>query len=143
MISLVLIRKTNYSVRRIMLSFNAVITIIAGIIFGAEQSLYTLISLYTNAKVIDTTEKAKIQLTVVISKQKLDVIRDLMLKYTNHGLTYTEAKGGYTGDEKRIIYTVITRDKLQTLSSLIHRIDPSSFIAIQDVVEVKGKFITA
>jgi uncharacterized membrane-anchored protein YitT (DUF2179 family) len=142
-ISLVLIRKTNFSFGRISLSFNTMITIIAGIVFGVEKSLYTLISLYTNAKVVDTiyTSKFKIQLTMVIAKNKLNTVRELVLNHTKHGLTYTEARGGYTGDEKQIIYTVITRDELQTLASLVHKADPSSFITIQDVGEVKGKFI--
>lgn len=143
-ISLVIIRKTNFSFGRISLSFNAMITIIAGLIFGVEKSLYTLISLYANAKVVDTiyTNKFKIQLTMIIAKQKLDTVRDLVLKSTKHGLTYTEAKGGYTDEEKQIIYTVITRDELQTLSSLVHQADPSSFITVQNIGEIKGRFIT-
>lgn len=143
-ISLVLIRKTNYSFGRISLSFNAMITILAGFIFGVEKSLYTLISLYTNARVVDTiyTSKFKIQLTMVISGKKLNTVRNLILNHTKHGLTYTAARGGYTDDEKQIIYTVITRDELQTVASLVHEVDPSSFITIQDVGEIKGKFVT-
>ncbi|RYL93474.1 YitT family protein [Sporolactobacillus sp. THM7-4] len=142
-ISLVLIRKTNFSFGRVSLSFNAMITVIAGILFGVEKSLYTLISLYTNARVVDTiyTGKFKIQLTMIIDRSKFDAVRDLILNHTKHGLTYTEAKGGYTDNEKQIIYTVITRDELQSLVSLVHQVDPSSFITIQDVGEVKGKFI--
>ncbi|WP_281242888.1 YitT family protein [Sporolactobacillus nakayamae] len=142
-ISLVMIRKTNFSFGRISLSFNVMITVIAGIAFGVEKSLYTLISLYTNAKVVDTiyTSKFKIQLTMVIDGDRLDTVRSLVLKHTKHGLTYTEARGGYTDNKKQIIYTVITRDELPQLAALIHQADSSSFITIQNVGEVKGKFL--
>lgn len=142
-ISLVLLRKTNFSFGRISLSFNVMITVIAGILFGVEKSLYTLISLYTNAKVVDTiyTSKFKIQLTIVIDGERLDTVRSLVLQHTKHGLTYTEARGGYTDNKKQIIYTVITRDELPQLAALIHQADSSSFITIQNVGEVKGKFL--
>ncbi|WP_373865439.1 YitT family protein [Sporolactobacillus inulinus] len=77
----------------------------------------------------------------MIDGDKLEAVRSLVLNHTKHGLTYTGAKGGYTDREKQIIYTVITRDELPALAALVHKTDPSSFITIQDVGEVKGKFL--
>ena len=53
-------------------------------------------------------------------------------------VTYIDAEGGYSGRKKRIIYCVISRLEITKIKLLTKEIDPTAFIAIENVHEVEG-----
>ena len=57
----------------------------------------------------------------------------------NRGITSLMAEGGYTQNQKKLLYVAVTTSQMISLKSKILRIDPSAFITIVDVSEVKGK----
>ncbi|BCJ86759.1 hypothetical protein skT53_17440 [Effusibacillus dendaii] len=54
------------------------------------------------------------------------------------GVTYLNGEGGYSGDVKKVIFCVITRLEEAKLKSIVDEIDPSSFLAIGNIHDVKG-----
>ena len=53
-------------------------------------------------------------------------------------VTYIDAEGGYSGRKKRLIYCVISRLEISKIKILTKSIDPTAFIAIENVHEVEG-----
>ena len=57
----------------------------------------------------------------------------------NRGITSLMAEGGYTHNQKKLLYVAVTTSQMISLKNKILRIDPKAFITIIDVSEVKGK----
>ena len=47
--------------------------------------------------------------------------------------------GGYTNEEKEILYCIITRSELTRLKRMVYDIDQNAFMTISDVHEVLGE----
>jgi uncharacterized membrane-anchored protein YitT (DUF2179 family) len=54
------------------------------------------------------------------------------------GVTIIGGRGGYTGREEQILYTVITFRELSRLKQLVSVIDPDAFVVVTDTLEVMG-----
>ena len=54
------------------------------------------------------------------------------------GVTFLEAKGGFSGAPKDVIYSVVTRLEIVKLKAIINDIDPEAFVTISDVSDVMG-----
>ena len=66
-----------------------------------------------------------------------------MLKKLDRGFTYFNASGGFAGEEKQVIYTVINMLELGRLKEYLFDTDPEAFISVQDTGDVIGKrFLT-
>lgn len=76
-------------------------------------------------------------LTVITSMP--DEIGKYILEKVHHGYTIYDARGGYTGDEKKIIITICKRNEAWKLKNKIKQIDPSSFVIISNANEIMGK----
>ncbi|MDD9148079.1 MULTISPECIES: YitT family protein [unclassified Sporolactobacillus] len=129
------------------LSIGLCVSVIDGLIvlssaffISLESALYALISIYLQAKVIDVvqigfnTEK----LALIIS-DKEDELRRSILQEIDRGVTRIISQGGFTGDNRPMLMTVVSRDELTHLKQLVHSVDPESFFIIANATEVFGK----
>ena len=57
----------------------------------------------------------------------------------DRGGTYLSGKGLYTGEDKKIIYTVVSRREVAVLKEYISNIDPDAFITVMDTKEILGE----
>ena len=54
------------------------------------------------------------------------------------GVTYLKGEGAFTGDDKKVIFSVITRLEEAKLKSIVDDLDPKAFLAIGNIHDVKG-----
>jgi uncharacterized membrane-anchored protein YitT (DUF2179 family) len=54
------------------------------------------------------------------------------------GVTYLNGEGAYTGDDKKVIFSIISRLEESKLTTIVEDIDPTAFLAIADIAEVRG-----
>ncbi|HYK74742.1 MAG TPA: YitT family protein, partial [Pseudoneobacillus sp.] len=73
----------------------------------------------------------------IISEQHKE-IGDAILARLGRGVTYLNGEGAYTGDDKKVIFCVITRLEEAKLKSLVEDLDPSAFLAVAAISEVRG-----
>ena len=66
-----------------------------------------------------------------------NILREIVDK-VHRGVTMLEGKGGYSGREIQILYTVITFRELPRLKKLVRAIDPNAFMVVSDTLEVMG-----
>lgn len=57
------------------------------------------------------------------------------------GVTIIDGRGGYTGQEIQMVFTVISHQELPRLKKLINDIDPRAFVVVNDTLEVMGRGI--
>ena len=53
-------------------------------------------------------------------------------------MTYINGQGVYSGEPKKIIYTIVSRIELATLRSIVEEIDPNALVAIENMADVSG-----
>ncbi|MDP2425908.1 MAG: YitT family protein [Candidatus Izemoplasmatales bacterium] len=133
--------KTGKTVGTYQLLFNGMIISVAGIIFGIEIALYTIISHILTSLVIDKVHTGYNFMEVqIISSKGNEIADELRLKMV-HGVTVVDAIGWYSKQPKKMIYTVISVHEMDTYIKLIESIDPSAFVIMDGVTKIHGKFI--
>ncbi len=78
---------------------------------------------------------------IIISKKDSFVIEDKIMKQLNRGITYWRAKGGYTGEEVDVMYTVLSKFEVPTLRRIVYESNPQAFMVIKEGLSVDGNFI--
>ncbi|MEN8077000.1 YitT family protein [Clostridioides difficile] len=131
---------SNLDIGKVGFGFNLIIVTIAAFIFGLPQALYTLISMFITSTILDkvlngfTSKK----LLLVLTEKEEDIIT-YVIKDMHRGITSLMAEGGYTHNQKKLLYIAVTTSQMISLKNRILRVDPKAFITIIDVSEVKGK----
>lgn len=131
--------KTPFSVGEIIMFFNIIIFTVAGFVFNWEQAMYSIIAYYIAYKMIDIViqglEESK---SVYIISDDIDEIGQTIMDRLGRGVTFLHGEGAYTGNDKKVIFTVITRLEESKLKSIVAEIDDNAFLAIGNIAEVKG-----
>jgi uncharacterized membrane-anchored protein YitT (DUF2179 family) len=139
MVAIVLNKKSVFSVGQIVMFFNVFILSSAALVFGWDRAMYSLIAYFIAFKVIDITieglDEAK---AAVIISDYADDIADAITCRLGRGVTYMNGMGGYSKDDKKILYSVITRLEVAKLKAIILDKDPNAFVTINDVSDMMG-----
>ena len=114
------------------------------LLYDLETGLYTGIFMYVFSW---SVQKGQIgfsqRKSVFIISSRPEEVAENVLKKLDRGFTYFHASGGYSKDEKRVIYTVINLLELGRLKEYLFNTDPDAFISVQDTGDVIGKrFLT-
>lgn len=134
-----LAKKFGFSIGEIIMFFNIFIYGAAGFLYKWDRAMYSVLVYFITYKVIDIVlEGLNEAKSVNIISNKSELIGTNIMKKLDIGVTYIKGRGGYTGDEKDIIYCVISRLELAKLKELVKTIDPAAFIAVESVHEVEG-----
>lgn len=138
-VAIILDKRTGFSIGEIVMFFNIFILSSAGLVFGWDKAMYSLIAYFIAFKVIDVTvEGLEESKAVIVISDQPDEIAEVLLARLGRGVTILDGKGAYTGSVKGFLYCVITRLEIAKLKSIIEEIDPSAFVTISDVHEVMG-----
>lgn len=138
-IAIVFNKKIPFSVGETVMFMNIFILGSAGFIFGWDRAMYSLIAYFIAYKMIDVTIQGLDESrSVWIISDKYKEIGETLLARLGRGVTYLEGEGAFTGDNKKVIFCVITRLEEAKLRSIIDDVDRSAFLAIGNINNVKG-----
>ena len=140
-VALVISKKTTFSVGHVVLVFNLVIYSVAGMIFGIDRAMYSLLTYFITFKVIDFVsegfEQAKAAL--IITEKGTDMAKEI---YKRLGRTVTTIRGkGLISGDKEVMYCVLTRMEIYELRHIAEEMDESAFITILEVSDIIGQHI--
>lgn len=133
-------KKWGFSVGEIVMFFNLFIFTAAGVVFANWKSaMYSIIAYFITYRVIDIVieglnESKSVRIITDLSQE----IGSAIMESFDVSVTYMDAVGGFSGQKKRMILCIISRLEIVKLKSLVKTIDPSAFIAIENVHEVDG-----
>ena len=140
-VALVLSRKINLSVGQIVLLFNLIIYSVAGILFGLDRGLYSILTYFITSKVIDlvSTGLEQTKQAFIITEKGTELSKVI---YKTLGRTVTTIKGkGLISGDKEVLYCVLTRIEIYELKKIVNSMDESAFITISDVTDIIGNHI--
>ncbi len=138
-LSLVLSKKWGLSVGEFIMGLNIFIYCGAGLVFGWEKAMYSMLTYFIAYKVIDIVmEGMNSSKSVRIISDKSYEIGQALIERLDIGITYIYGQGGYSRIDKTIIYCIISRLEMSKMKDIIKEIDPNAFISVVDVHETYG-----
>jgi uncharacterized membrane-anchored protein YitT (DUF2179 family) len=138
-LSVILLKRFSIRLGSTILAFNSIILATAAFLFSLEKALYTLIYLFVSSYVINlvVTGLSQRKAVHIISRQWEEISREIMDRI-GRGVTILKGRGGFTGREMQVLYTVVNFRELSRLKQIIRRVDPDAFVVFTDTLEVMG-----
>jgi len=122
-----------------LIDFMVVIT--AGVAFkNMEISLYSTLTLYLSMKMIDLIQEgiSYAKAFYIISRNS-DEIGKAIIAELDRGVTMLSGRGGYTGEDKEVVFCIVHRAQVFQMKDIVKKIDPNAFVILADVYEVLGE----
>ncbi|WP_241242849.1 YitT family protein [Paenibacillus whitsoniae] len=138
-VAILVSKKMPFSVGEIVMFFNVFILGSAGFVYSWDRAMYSLIAYFIAYKMIDVTiEGFDESKSVWVISDNFREIGGAIIDRLGRGVTYMDGEGGFTGDNKKVIFCVITRLEEAKLKSIVEELDPKAFLAVGNIHDVKG-----
>lgn len=138
-LSLLVSKKFGCSVGEFIMGINVFIYLAAGKVFSWESAMYSILTYFIASKVIDAVmEGLNSSKSVRIISDDAGLIGNALIEKLDISITYLKGIGGYSGQDKDIIYCVISRLELPKMIEITKEIDSHAFISVVDVHETYG-----
>ncbi len=137
--ALVLSKKFGFSVGEIVMGFNIFIYALAGVVLTWESAMYSVLTYFIAYRMIDVVlEGLNSSKSIRIISDKWEEIGTTLIEDLDISVTYLHGIGGYSRQEKTLIYCVASRLEMSKMKEVIRQIDPKAFFSVVDVHEVYG-----
>ena len=137
-LSVIFAKKIGISVGSFVMIFNAVLYIVCGIVIQSWiLPLYSIVTYFIGSKTVDFIVEGFDRSTcAMIVTNKATEISEALSETFNAGGTIVNALGGYSKDEKQIIYFIVNHFQINKLKTIVTGIDKNAFISLQDVSDI-------
>ena len=131
-------KRLGVTVGTFVMVYNIILYIICGIVLNSWiLPLYSIVTYAAALKtidfIVDGLDRAKC--AIIITEHPNEVCQKLCEVFGS-GVTYLEAKGGYSNATKSMIYFVVNRYQVVRMKELVHEIDHHAYITISEVADV-------
>lgn len=139
-IALYISHKTNQSAWHYILYGNIAFLILAGLLFGWEQALYSMIFQYVATQTISSLHTRYRLVALNMFTAIPEEVIDTILKHSRHGVTKLWGEGGYSKEPRAMVYMVVTAYEMDEVIALARKVDPNIFIDMSYIEKVYGRF---
>jgi uncharacterized membrane-anchored protein YitT (DUF2179 family) len=139
-ISIYFSEKTGMDSWNLVLVINIVIISIAGIMFGWDKALYSIIFQYASTQVLHVMYKKYQKQTIFIVTNHAAEICDAIYEVSRHGATILGGEGSFEHQERDIVYSVVSGEESKKVLSVVKSIDPAAFVNVIKTEELSGRF---
>ena len=139
-ISIFLSEKKGIDAWGYILAGNIVLLVIGGLLFDFDRALYSIIYQYVITTMLGTYYKRYQQDTLLVVTSKPQEVLEKIYELTHHDGTIITGEGGYSGENKKIIYSVIGRDQSDKVINAIKEMDEGAFTNVIKTEQVNGRF---
>ena len=128
------------SIPVVLFIIDALVVVVAAMVFGLKAAFFALLSLYTSTLAMDAVIKGfNTAMQFVIITRKPEKIIYRIHNELERGCTRLRAQGTYSGDDIGTLLCVISRVEVARLKKLIAEEDPSAFVTVCSVHEALGE----
>lgn len=123
-----------------LLILNIAIFAAAAFQFGAEAVMVALALAFVSSRVLDMVQAGfSASRQAMIITEDPDGVRDAIFNHLRRGVTLLEARGGFTGRSRPMLYVVVAAHEVGRLKLRVAEVDPDAFVAISSAQEVFGE----
>ncbi len=130
----------HISIPQLLAVIDGSIVLLGALVFGIENAMYAIVVVYIVSKISDgMLAGLKFAKMAQIISEKADEIAEVILQDVDRGVTGIKVEGMYSKTEKKMLFCVVTKKEIVELLDIVHKIDPSAFVIVNDVREVMGE----
>ncbi|GMA60881.1 YitT family protein [Alicyclobacillus fastidiosus] len=124
-------------------TIDVVVICVVIIVIGKQVAMYSLVALFVSSRVIDfVIEGAQNgKALTIISDKHMEIVKEVH-EQLERGTTLLQATGGYTGNDRQVVYCVVGREEVVRVQRIVHDVDPTAFVTISNVHEIAGEGFT-
>ena len=130
----------HFTIPQLLAVIDGLIVVLGAVVFGIENAMYAIVVVYIVSKISDgMLEGLKFAKMAHIISDKAEEIAEVILQDVDRGVTGIKVQGMYSKTEKKMLMCVVTKKEIVELMDIVHKIDPSAFVIVNDVREVMGE----
>lgn len=143
-IAIALAERKNIDAWNYILGANVGILAIAGLLFGWDRALYSIIFQFTSTQVIRMLDPAgkRVTLFIVTGRESAGGVC-ACIQDTQHTATLLEGVGLYNGEPCVLIYSVVDSSQSRALTRKVQEYDPHAFVNVIRTDKLRGNFYRA
>lgn len=140
-VAMIVSKYLHVPISRAVLYVDSLVVLFGLVVLGDwKLPLYSLVTIFVSSRVIDyIVDGGSGDKLLFILSEKHDEIRDFILDGLDRGGTYIKASGMYTGDDKEMVFVVVSRREVSLLRDRIRQVDPEAFMIVVDAHETLGE----
>lgn len=141
-LSVIMLNRFSISIGKTFLAVNIIVLIGSAFLFSLDLTLYTLIYFYVNSRIVEIVVSGLSQRKqVMIISPAWEHVSHKLKNDIQRGVTIVSATGGFSGQEVKVLYCVVSMRELSYVKKIIRELDPNAFVVVQNTAEVMGKRI--
>ena len=139
-ISIYLSEKRGMDSWNLILGLNVVILSLAGLLFGWDKALYSIIFQYASTQVLHTLYKKYQRQTLFIVTNKPEEVCRAIYAASYHSATILEGEGSYEHCERNVVYSVVSGAESKRVLQAVRAADEKAFINMINTEQLSGWF---
>lgn len=139
---LIITKLKALSLGSILMLLDGSIVVMAMVVYrNVGAGIYALLAIAVSAVVTDKLNSGfnKADMFFIFINENLDKISNAILYDMGRGTTLIEGIGMFSGDQKKILMTVVKPNEMPKLKSIVHKYDPTAFIILTTAFEIIGE----
>ncbi|MBR1812818.1 MAG: YitT family protein [Lachnospiraceae bacterium] len=140
-LSVVFAKKIGISIGTFVMVFNVILYIVCGIVIQSWiLPLYSIVTYYVGSRTVDYIVEGfdRSKCAMIVTTRASEIADALAGSFGASG-TIVNAVGGYSKEEKEILYYIVNHFQINKLRQIVHEIDANAFISLQDVSDIIQK----
>lgn len=122
---------------------NAVVLIIAGLNFGWNQALYSMIFQYVSKEVVNTLHQRYKLKRIHIITDYPEEVSQAIFSICHHGITRLTCMGEYSHKEHYMLLATINAYQKTDVINMVRTVDPAAFVSVNSVEKIVGNYYQA
>ena len=123
----------------LVLGLNVLILAVAGLLFGWDKALYSIIYQYASTQVLHTLYKKYQQQTLFIVTNHPRAVCDAISQVSHHGATILQGEGSYELEERNMVYSVVSSAESKHVIKAVREVDEHAFINAIKTSQLSGR----
>lgn len=138
--AMILKKYTGLNIGRALFITDFIIASSAGMVFGIETGLFSLLGLLAKSLVVDNViESINMSKFFIIITSHHEEIQAHINEKLHKGATVCNCTGAYSSEKFKLILTAVNRAQAQDLKRFVKSVDKHSFVVITNSYDIIGK----
>lgn len=131
-------RRLGLSVGSFVMGYNVLLYVVCGFVIQSWiLPLYSIVTYAAALKTVDFIVEGfdRSKAAVIVTVRPREICAALTETFST-GITRIEARGGYSGQGRDVLYFVVNRFQISRLRDIVHALDASAYITITEVADI-------
>ena len=131
-------KRLGLSVGSFVMAYNVLLYIVCGaVIHSWILPLYSIVTYAAALKAVDFMVEGfdRSKAAMIVTVRPREICAALTETFST-GITRIEARGGYSGQDRDVLYFVVNRFQISRLRDIVHELDPTAYITISEVADI-------